>query len=431
MLAEHLGGPGRLLLSARCANADPPQPEGSKARRLIGQLPPEGRRLYELECGHKARRLLDEAVASGEAAKLAEASARYFHTQAGYEATFLLGLYNLDHGLPLAGALSLRRLREAGADADRFEPALTLAMAAGWLEAGAPEEAQRALAALKERQSARSVIVGGREVEWFRDGEETVPWLARLIGPQQTAPGPEEDRWLMFRGDAARNAAGVGSAPLLSLCWRIPVVGDGDGLPEAEVLRQRQQQCRHEGKVVFPALHPLVVGDVVLMRNLRTLLAVDLASGKRLWEVPADDPLDAAEPARTRRAMLLASGLLAVPGPGHADGPAALARRRLRNAQQRRAACLQHRGFAAGERISRQRPRLVQSPGRPRPSHGQAEVERGRPRRPPRPAPGGDLLPRPSLAVAKGGSTRWPKSTMRFGCSSSTPTTATSAGRSS
>ncbi len=267
----------------------------AEARRLIGQLPPEGRRLYELQCGHKARRLLDEAVASGEAAKLAEASARYFHTQAGYEATFLLGLYNLDHGLPLAGALSLRRLREAGEDADRFEPALTLAMAAGWLEAGSPEEARRALAALKERQSARSVIVGGREVQWFRDGAETIPWLAQLIGPRQAAPGPEQDRWLMFRGDAARNAAGVGSAPLLSLCWRIPLVGDGDGLPEAEVLRQQQQQVRREGKVVFPALHPLVVGDVVLMRNLRTLLAVDLASGKRLWEVPADDPLDAAD----------------------------------------------------------------------------------------------------------------------------------------
>ena len=267
----------------------------AEARRLIGQLPPEGRRLYELQCGHKARRLLDEAVASGEAAKLAEASARYFHTQAGYEATFLLGLYNLDHGLPLAGALSLRRLRETGADADHFEPALTLAMVAAWLEADSPEEAQRALAALKERQSAHSVIVGGREVPWFRDAAETVPWLAGLIGPQQIAPGPEEDRWLMFRGDAARNAVGVGTAPLLSLCLRIPLVGDGDGLPEADVLRQQQQQVRREGKLVFPALHPLVVGDVVLMRNLRTLLAVDLASGKRLWEVPADEPLDAAD----------------------------------------------------------------------------------------------------------------------------------------
>ena len=277
------------------------------AWRLIGQLPPEGRRLYELQCGHKARRLLDEAVAGGDAAKL-DAAARYVHTQAGDEATFLLGLYHLDHGRPLTGQANLRRLRESGEDADRFEPALTLALAASRLEAGDPEEARRALVALKARRSTPGVVVGGREVEWFRDGAEAISWLAQLIGPRQTAPAAQEDRWLMFRGDAARNAAGVGSAPLLSLCSRIPTVGDGDGLPEAELLRQRQQQCRQEGKVVVSALHPLVVGDVVLMRNLRTLLAANLVTGKRLWEVPADDPLDAAELREPNEDMLWRQG---------------------------------------------------------------------------------------------------------------------------
>ena len=110
----------------------------AEAQRLLGQMPREGRELYELHSGGNAQRMLDEAVAAGDATKLAAASGRYFHTRAGYEATFLLGLYDLDHGLPLAGALTLRRLREAPAAGDRFEPALTLAMAAGWLEAGCP-----------------------------------------------------------------------------------------------------------------------------------------------------------------------------------------------------------------------------------------------------------------------------------------------------
>ena len=174
-------------------------------------------------------------MASGEATKLAEASARYFHTQAGDEATFLARAVQLGPRPPLGRRVSLRRLRDAGEDADRFEPAMTLAMAAGWLEAGCPGEARRALAALKERRAAHKLVIAGREVEWFRGDEETFPWSAQRIGPPPAARGPQEDRWPMFRGDPARNAAGVGSAPLLSLCWRIPAVGDGDGLPEAEL----------------------------------------------------------------------------------------------------------------------------------------------------------------------------------------------------
>ena len=76
----------------------------AEAQRLLGQMPREGRELYELHSGGNAQKMLDEALAAGDATKLAATSGRYFHTRAGYEATFLLGLYDLDHGLPLAGA---------------------------------------------------------------------------------------------------------------------------------------------------------------------------------------------------------------------------------------------------------------------------------------------------------------------------------------
>ena len=89
----------------------------AEAQRLIGRMPREGRELYELHSGGAAQRMLDEALVSGDAAKLAEVSGRYFHTRAGYEATFLLGLHDLDHGLALAGALTLRRLRDRRTEA--------------------------------------------------------------------------------------------------------------------------------------------------------------------------------------------------------------------------------------------------------------------------------------------------------------------------
>ena len=47
---------------------------------------------------------------------------------------------------------------------------------------------------------------------------------------------------------------------------------------------------------MLSGLHPLVVDDVVLMRDLRTLLAIDFQTGKRLWYVPADDPVEIVSP---------------------------------------------------------------------------------------------------------------------------------------
>ena len=82
---------------------------------------------------------------------LSEVSAQLFHTQAGYEATYLLALYHMDHGAPLAGALTLKRLREAGAAAEAFEPGLSLTQAACYYQAGMPGDCQQVLVDLKRR----------------------------------------------------------------------------------------------------------------------------------------------------------------------------------------------------------------------------------------------------------------------------------------
>ena len=77
------------------------------------------------------------------------------------------------------------------------------------------------------------------------------------------------------------------AAPLLSARWRVPIADD----PYLEgALEQYQRLLKeHEGGAAIPTLHPLAVGDVLLMRTLRKLLAVDFATGKRLWEAPPDD----------------------------------------------------------------------------------------------------------------------------------------------
>ena len=263
----------------------------AEADKLLGQMPAKGREVYELQYGARARQLLNEAVAAGDVQKLVQVSRQFFRTQAGYQATLLQGLDELDHGRPLAAALTFQRLREAGAEADAFEPLLSLSMAAGWLQSGLPDNARRALVELRKRLPNQAVKVEGRELS-MADAAEAARTLQEALGPLPSAIASEAEGWMMFRGDAARNGASRGSAPLLNLRWRVPVTDD----PLVEdFLEQRAHRYRDQGISPAPGLHPLAVGDTVLMRTVRNLLAVDFNTGKRLWEVPTDDRADGAQ----------------------------------------------------------------------------------------------------------------------------------------
>jgi outer membrane protein assembly factor BamB len=262
----------------------------TEAERLIGKMPREAREMYELQYGARARGMLDEALAAGNVAALAEVSRWFFHTRSGYQATFLLGLHHFDHGQPLLGALTLERLRRAGAYAEEMEPGLSLMMAACWMQAGATEKARDVLVALRARQPALRVAVAGREVPIFSNDTQAVDWFVGLTGLHAAAGPADADHWLMFRGDVARNASATsGGAPLLNLRWRVAVTDDP--LLEA-ALEQYEKQWLEHGASTIPALHPLAVGDVLLMRTARNLLAVDYSTGKRLWEVPGGDTVE-------------------------------------------------------------------------------------------------------------------------------------------
>ena len=272
---------------------DPERPQVHRslryeARQLIGQMSDA----YQARYGAEANVMLGQAVASGEPTRLGDVSRLFFHTEAGYTATLLLGLHHLDHGRPLAGALTLQRLGRA----EQFEPTLSLAAATCWLQAGMADKATEQLATLKETLSGETITVAGKEVPWFEQTDEATDWLADLVGPRSSPTHATDDQWTMFCGVASRNAVSSGGAPLLNVRWRIPATDD----PATEdMLNQIRQGYEERGVPAMVGLHPLVVDDVVLMRTVRNLLAVDLISGKRLWEVPVDDPVQASLPSRS------------------------------------------------------------------------------------------------------------------------------------
>ena len=99
----------------------------------------------------------------------------------------------------------------------------------------------------------------------------------------------------MYRGDPARNATTFGQRASFSLCWRIPLV---EGMENAQIIKNGLRSVAAAQRVatkcrrlpMLPGLHPLAVGDSVLMRTSQTLWAIDFNTGKRLWEAPLDKP---------------------------------------------------------------------------------------------------------------------------------------------
>ena len=146
-----------------------------------------------------------------------------------------------------------------------------------------PEQAKAVLVALKHQQHDGEVRIAGEPVKLFESDARALAWLEDRVGKAREVHHLEGEDWLTYRGDARRNAASRGGRPLLNPRWRVRVAHH----PTIEKLvSQLRQRNLDQDIAALPSLHPLAVGNLVLMRDSRSLLAVDFTTGKLVW--PAD-----------------------------------------------------------------------------------------------------------------------------------------------
>ncbi|HEY2882858.1 MAG TPA: PQQ-binding-like beta-propeller repeat protein [Pirellulales bacterium] len=252
------------------------------AQALIGKMPIEGRKAYELEFGARAQKLLSAAAASGDVNQLEEIARRYYHTQAGYQATLLLARHQLDHDHPLAAALGLERLLEAPAAADALEPSLSFLLATSWLRGGMADRARDVLVALKKKDPNATLTLAGQSVPLFAEDRQAIAWLEANGGEEKQTSSQALPNWAVTRGDAARNAVSDGGLPVMNPRWRVSTTNQ----PVLETaLKDMRQRYLEQGAAALPTMQPLAVGNLVLMRDTRDLWAIDFNTGKRLWRV--------------------------------------------------------------------------------------------------------------------------------------------------
>jgi len=265
----------------------------AEARRLLGEMPEEGRRTYQLRYGPQASVLLNQAVGSGSLELLARVSREFFHTDAGYRASLLLGRYYLDRGEPVAGAICLSQLVAAPAS-EQFEPELSLLLATCWWYAQFPERAEQTLIRLKQKLPSGSVRIGNETVSLKSKPEQSLIWLESVIGKVKRLSTSGKRQWLTYRGDASRNASSAGGRPLAHVDWRVPTPNDPTKQKEIE---QQEREYVGQNLAIISSLHPLAVRhvraeapgqyrNIVLARTPGRLIAVDFESGERIWYYP-------------------------------------------------------------------------------------------------------------------------------------------------
>ena len=249
----------------------------AEAGLLLASLPPAGSDAYQLQFRAKADRELADALTTGDDRGIAAVARRWLNTPAGQRATLLAALEALDQGQPLAAAAWLDRLAAGGSD--KLEPTLSVMRAVAWQRAG------NARAAAEILDQARGLMktalrLGGRDVTVSFAPGGGVAWLAGIVGPPPATAVRAAEEWCMHRGDPPRNAVVDASRPLLVPRYRVPLTRHPE---EAKWLEARRKRAADRDGLLLPAATPLAVEGTVVLHTPMGLLAVDFATGKRLW----------------------------------------------------------------------------------------------------------------------------------------------------
>lgn len=256
-------------------------------RQKIGNLPKAGLELYELRYGPLGAKLLDESrgrqqrgpqgsPSSHDWHRVEQVRREFFHTAAGYRASYLLAMREWYLGNPLAVILLLEDLVDRPAVIDELGDDVI------WLHAGATLLADRELI-LPERLPA--------DVRVNSSGADTLSgWKSAVQRRFATQPISQEQLladYSILGADTGRNGVSEGQMPLSNPRWML----ETSGSPRQEMMIESEtEQLKATGLLPPPSWMPLRVGDQLLMRTTQRLLGVDHRTGKRVWQYPWFSP---------------------------------------------------------------------------------------------------------------------------------------------
>ncbi|MCI0461393.1 MAG: PQQ-binding-like beta-propeller repeat protein, partial [Gemmataceae bacterium] len=260
----------------------------AEANRLIGRMPLKGVEFYQLQYGAQGTALLEEAKKQSDPQLLAEVAQKYFHTEAGAEATNLLGTYHLDRGRPLMAALCFERLLQRDGS-EPIAPLILLKTTLAYRLSGDQANAQQTL----QRLTARIRRDGLRVTEQTVSVEQLQRELDKVRAPEAAHPFD----WPIFRGNLSRSAQGNGSAPFLDKRWQRTTIPERYTASESRqtkhLLDEAIASLQRRPESLMPGFFPIAAAGKLMYRSYWGIHAVDIRTGELAWESPSTGSLDA------------------------------------------------------------------------------------------------------------------------------------------
>ncbi|SMP76458.1 Outer membrane protein assembly factor BamB, contains PQQ-like beta-propeller repeat [Neorhodopirellula lusitana] len=242
-------------------------------RAKIGQLPASGLELYELRYGPLAAKTLKDAESTRDWHAVEQVRREFFHTEAGYEASFLLAMREWQLGNPLATLMLLTDVVSTPQAVQQLGDQVV------WLHAGS------------QALTGRTITTPARwPADVSNDRRSPEAWgeiVSERFSQKPITAQSDAHQYAMFGGRPDRNGVSGGQMPLSNPRWML----ETSGSPRQErLIESETEQLKATGLLPPPSWTPLRVGDQLLMRTTQRLLGVDQRTGKRVWQYPWFSP---------------------------------------------------------------------------------------------------------------------------------------------
>lgn len=278
-----------------------------ESQRMIGALPPEGRKFYEADLGPKASQEFKQARTNNNFQQMAQVMALYLHTDAGADACNWCATYEMDRANFTAAAnfytiLILRNETKDKPGVQTLKNGQLIKAAYAFHQVGDPGTQKLKAEALKEldRRGVEIPLDGGKKS--VADLKEALDKFVVAISSESSSDVR------LFAGTPSRNALQAGGTPFLQPTWNKKLTDsyqrvrknkkteiEVDPKVTAEIEKQVKTSLdtlATHNKEVFSAFVPvtatLTKGDkkvpLLVYRDYSGVAAVDMKTGDVVWD---------------------------------------------------------------------------------------------------------------------------------------------------
>ncbi|MCS7304853.1 MAG: PQQ-binding-like beta-propeller repeat protein [Thermoguttaceae bacterium] len=265
------------------------------ARLIVESLPPEGQQQFEAFSASAAQRALHQAACEGDREQFRRIFVQYPVSRFGAEAALVLAANAWDRADWTQLAVWSQRVLTNPRSTSRQRAQALLWLVWAHAYRGQMDQARQAAEKLLSLPEAQQLVVGGRSLKGIGSWDQLADRLGlppkafcwqqakEPAGATQSSPSP--GAWTMWRGEPGRNGSMAWSGTFGQRQWHLPIleVQKWFGPPLPYPL---EIPCR------LPVWQPIFWKNLVLIRFPMRLIAVDLNTGRRLWQYPPEgDPV--------------------------------------------------------------------------------------------------------------------------------------------